>query len=247
MTAWRSIAVAAFVLAAAACSPAPVPQPSISPTRSGQASPTGGSLATASGSLTVESTEAAAALVLAMDPRFAGIGPLDPDLVGACCSWTAVPTADGWTVTIEIGWGDCPAGCIERHRWVYEVSRLGAVTLRIEEGPPLPGGGGDETGLVGIRGAARAGPICPVALPNDPACAPRPVAGATIHVIDGTGTEVAQLETDARGEFQVTIPAGRYVVRADPMEGLMRAPDPVEVEVTTGLVPVELTYDTGIR
>ena len=242
----RGLALAAASIAiVVACSNPVGPGPS-----SVGASPTPSSVASA-GTGGAETPEAAAALVLATDPRFSGIGPVDPNVIGACCSWSVAPSDDGWTVTIEIGWGDCPAGCIDRHHWVYGVTRAGAVSLLREDGPPLPAGvpppSGDQTDLVGIRGVASAGPTCPVQRPNDPNCVPRPVVGATIHVIDETGTEVALLETDATGAFSVTLPPGRYQVRADPVEGLMVAPDPIVVEVSSGLAPVDLQYDTGIR
>jgi hypothetical protein len=34
-------------------------------------------------------------------------------------------------------WGDCPAGCISRHRWILEI-KAGAATLVEESGDPLP-------------------------------------------------------------------------------------------------------------
>ena len=88
----------------------------------------------------ITSADAAAAAVIATDERFAGIKARNPNLIGGCCFWTATPTADGYDVTIEIGWGDCPAGCIDKHRWHYAVDRSAAVRLVSEEGPTLPPG-----------------------------------------------------------------------------------------------------------
>ena len=241
-----AIAAAILVVLLTGCSPAttPRPSPSANPAPSSSAAPS---------PTAISSPEAAAALVLASDPRFAGIGPKDPNLIGACCWWEASAARDGFEVGIEIGWGDCPAGCINRHDWTFSVTTAGAVTLVSEGGPPVPsgvaggGGGGDGTGVIGIRGLALAGPVCPVVRPNDPNCADRPVAGATIHVLDETGTEVALLETDRSGAFVVTLEPGRYRVVADPVEGLMHRPDPVDVEVGATLALVQLSYDTGIR
>src|SRR6185503_9466731 len=123
-------------------------------------------------------------------------------------------TDTGYAVTIEVGWGDCPSGCVNRHRWAFAVTPEGVVTLMGEQGPPVPaglpgggssgagvsagtGGGGGITIRIGIEGIALGGPSCPVVKPNDPACADRPVAGAAIHVIAADGVEVATLETDA--------------------------------------------------
>ena len=55
-----------------------------------------------------------------------------------------------YIVTVTVGWGDCPAGCIERHTWQYAVAPDGTVTLQAEDGGSVPpdawptGGGSDE-------------------------------------------------------------------------------------------------------
>ena len=67
----------------------------------------------------------AVAQVLAQDPRFAGIGPLDPDLIGQSAWYEVSPATVGWRVTVTMGWGDCQAGCISRHTWVYDVDGPG--------------------------------------------------------------------------------------------------------------------------
>lgn len=97
-----------------------------------------GSVAPSLGSTTVETPDEAAQLVIASDPRFAGIGPLDPEVIGACCFYQAQVLDDGFEVLVEMGWGDCPSGCSERHRWRYQVSNSGAIELVSEEGPSVP-------------------------------------------------------------------------------------------------------------
>jgi len=99
----------------------------------------------------------------------------------------------------------------------------------------------------GISGIAQAGPTCPVERPGDPACAPRPVAGATILIRDATGADVATIVTDAAGRFQVPLPPGFYTVVGQPLEGLMGNRGPLDVQVAEGDVTIELSYDTGIR
>jgi hypothetical protein len=99
----------------------------------------------------------------------------------------------------------------------------------------------------GISGIALAGPTCPVERPGDPACAPRPVAGATILIRDATGADVATIVTDAAGRFQVALPPGVYTVFGQPVEGLMGNPAPLDVEVAESDVTIELSYETGIR
>jgi hypothetical protein len=99
----------------------------------------------------------------------------------------------------------------------------------------------------GVSGRAFAGPVCPVERPGDPACAPRPVAGAVIVVRDAAGSEVATATTDDEGRFAVALAPGRYTIEGMPVEGLMGNPTPIDVLVGDGLSAVELFYDTGIR
>ena len=94
-----------------------------------------------------------------------------------------------------------------------------------------------------------AGPICPVErVPPDPACAPRPVAGASVAIQDAEGREVAVVTLDDTGAAVVDVPPGDYVVVAARVEGLMGVPEPTPATVVDGsTTEVALTYDTGIR
>ena len=83
--------------------------------------------------------EEAFAKVVAVDPRFAGIEPLDPEMIGQARWYDAAPIdGGGYEVLIGIGWGDCPSGCIEEHVWTYLVATDGTVTLTDEGGDPVP-------------------------------------------------------------------------------------------------------------
>jgi len=190
-------------------------------------------------------TDAAAAtrLALAQQARFAGIGPLDPNLIGQAAWYEVTETDDGWQVMIRIGWGDCPAGCINEHHWTYAVGRDGKVDLVGEEGDALP----DATG---VHGTVTAGPTCPVERdPPDPDCAARPVGGAVLVFTDADGTEVARGTSAADGTFTVELAPGSYRVTAQPVEGLMGTPAPMDVEVEAGgpMTELQVSYDTGIR
>ena len=102
----------------------------------------------------VTTPEDAVARVVAQEPRFAGITARDPDMIGQA-SWYEVAPASGvgaYVVTVRVGWGDCPSGCIEEHTWVYAVAPDGTVTLQSEKGDsmrsdalPAPGGGGGSS------------------------------------------------------------------------------------------------------
>jgi len=128
---WRHMASGvlglAFVLVLAACaaagaSPAPTVRPTPTPIAANVASP-----------------QDAAAIVIASNPVFAGTTQLNPDVIGASKWWTAAPLTDGgYQIEITVGWGDCMAGCIERHMWTYEVKRDGALRLISEQGDEVP-------------------------------------------------------------------------------------------------------------
>lgn len=99
-----------------------------------------------------------------------------------------------------------------------------------------------------VTGTALAGPVCPVETePPDPACAPRPVTGATIEALDPSGSLVASAVTDADGRFVLTLPSGDYTIVALPVDGLMGTPAPVQITLTGPMEVGVLAYDTGIR
>jgi hypothetical protein len=90
----------------------------------------------------VATPEEAAALVIAAEPRFAGTIKLTPDIIGASRWWESEPSpSGGFRISIIAGWGDCPAGCINRHTWTYDVAPGGDVTFVEESGDPIPAGG----------------------------------------------------------------------------------------------------------
>jgi hypothetical protein len=202
----------------------------------------------------VTTAEQAVARVIATEPRLTGITAHDPKAIGKG-SWFQVAPASGvgaFVVTVQLGWGDCEAGCIDEHRWTYAVRPDGSVTVVSEEGEPVPDGAWPNpaaAGRTGIAGVATAGPVCPVEqVPPDPACAPRPVAGASVVIRDASGAEAARVATAADGTFFAELRPGDYVVEPQPAEGLMGTAAPQSVSVLDGLAStVQLDYDTGIR
>jgi hypothetical protein len=202
----------------------------------------------------VTTPEAAVSRVLEAEKRLTGIAPRSPDAIGQA-AWYEVAPASGvgaFVVTVRLGWGDCPAGCIDEHVWHYAVAPDGAVSLVSETGAAVP----DDVwpsplgaGRTGIGGVATAGPVCPVEKnPPDPACAPRPVVGAVLVFRDAAGTEVARTTTAIDGTYFAELPQGFYVVVPQPAEGLMGTPGPQSVTVIEGAaVRLALVYDTGIR
>lgn len=131
-----------------------------------------------------------------------------------------------------------------RHPWPF----LAVLILLIAACGSSPGPAASVVPGTGLAITAAAGPTCPVEQPGDPACAPRPVAGATVIVRDGQGNSVATVVLDAKGTALVALPAGSYVVEPKPVEGLMGTPAAQNVTVVDGTAtPIALAYDTGIR
>lgn len=44
----------------------------------------------------------------------------------------------GWRLDYSVGWGDCPAGCIHRHHWLFRVKTDGTVRFLESRGPAVP-------------------------------------------------------------------------------------------------------------
>ncbi len=139
----------------------------------------------------IQSAADAARTVADEVPLFAGIDAKDANLIGQASWYEAVPTEAAkppvpWRVTFRVGWGDCPAGCIDEHTWTYEVGVDGSVTFVEEAGSVVPPAVFETlraaSGVTGVSGRVTAGPTCPVERPGDPACQPRPVAGAVLVV-----------------------------------------------------------------
>jgi hypothetical protein len=196
----------------------------------------------------------ALARVVEHEPRLAGIPAFDSALIGQS-SWYTVEPASGvgaFLVTARVGWGDCESGCIDEHSWTFAVAPDGTVTVMSESGPAIPPDAWPSpvgAGRTGVGGIAVAGPVCPVErVPPDPACAPRPVSGATLIVRDASGAEIARTVTGADGSFLVELSPGEYVVEPQPAEGLLGTAAAQKLVVVDGAIAqIQLDYDTGIR
>ena len=129
---------------------------------------------------TAEPRRQAVRQVLAQDPRFAGIGPTDPNLIGQSAWYEVSPAVVGWRVTVTEGVGRLPGRLHQpphlglRRRPVggrhpgrgAGRSRRGRVRRRLDGrlgwrstgSPPvaIPAEGGPW-----IAGRAVAGPVCP--------------------------------------------------------------------------------------
>ena len=148
------------------------------------ASACGTSLATPVPTTRVIQSAADAARTVADEvPLFEGIGPKDPNLIGQAAWYEATPDEAAkppvpWTVTFRVGWGDCPAGCIDEHTWTYEVGVDGSVTFASEAGSAVPPAVFETlrvtSSFTGVAGRVMAGPTCPVERPGDTELCPAP-------------------------------------------------------------------------
>jgi hypothetical protein len=202
----------------------------------------------------VTTPEGAIAAVIAREPRLTGITAFDPELIGQGTYYEVMPASGVgvFVVTVTVGWGDCQAGCISRHEWLYAVQPDGLVVLQSEGGDAVPNDawpspGGD--GRTGLLLTAVAGPVCPVeTIPPQPECAPRAVPGAVVVVRDVAGDEVLRVVLDGDGFAFVELEPGTYSLEAEAVDGLMGAPAAQSVTVVDGVAaPIALGYDTGIR
>ena len=246
----RSVAIPAllaFVVLVAACGTSAA-------TPASSASPSSAPAPTAN---IIQSAADAARAVTNEVPLFAGIEPRDANLIGQATWYEATPQEAAkppvpWRVVFRVGWGDCPAGCIDEHTWTYEVGVDGSVTFVTEAGSAVPPAVFETlraaSSFTGVAGRVTAGPTCPVERPGDTACQPRPVEGAALVVTDAGGSEVARVTTDASGLFGLSLQPGDYTLTPQPVEGLMGTAAPMPFTVVDGAPAfLDVAYDTGIR
>ncbi len=107
-----------------------------------------------------------------------------------------------------------------------------------------PGATAIPAGVGGIEGQVTIGPTCPVVMLNDP-CPDRPYQ-AIVDVLDASGKQVAQFQSDTLGHFKVALAPGAYTIQPQGA-GITRAPQQDVTVVAGRFTPVEIVYDSGIR
>jgi carboxypeptidase family protein len=70
---------------------------------------------------------------------------------------------------------------------------------------------------------------------------------AKITVLDRAGREVAAVESDAEGRFQLPLPAGAYVLRPESPGAYPRAAEQRVLVRPNDMTQVEIVYDSGMR
>ena len=248
MTIGRGLVTGAIAFVLTACAAAgPTPTPTTSPLAGGP-TPTP-SVSPSPPAAGVASAAQAAALVLESDPRYATVRPGDTNVIGQCCTYEAEDAPSGYVVTINLGWNDCPSGCINHQKTIFHVDPDGAIAIVEQSGdenPPTPSG---EGGTAAVTLHLRAGPTCPVVRnPPDPACQPRSVANADVVLKGPDGAERGRATSNADGEVVLQTPPGAYYVEPQPVQGLLGTAPAAAFSVVGGeTVDINLDYDTGIR
>jgi hypothetical protein len=99
----------------------------------------------------------------------------------------------------------------------------------------------------GVTGSVMIGPTCPV-MQNPPQAGCEPKAyQAKLRIIGSDGTVAARFATNADGTFAIPMPPGVYRIEND-ASGAMPSLSPYQLVIPPHtIVPVTLSYDSGIR
>lgn len=95
-----------------------------------------------------------------------------------------------------------------------------------------------------VTGDVLTAPVCPVERVGQE-CPPRPVSGAAVVALRGDSVR-ASARTDTSGAFSLTLPDGRYVIRATNV-GDYASTASESVVVSDNPVHITLIVDSGIR
>jgi hypothetical protein len=95
-----------------------------------------------------------------------------------------------------------------------------------------------------VTGSVLTAPVCPVERVGQE-CPPRPVSRAAVVALEGDSVRGSTL-TDTAGAFSLTLPDGRYVIRATNVGGYASTASE-SVVVSDNPVHITLTVDSGIR
>lgn len=120
----------------------------------------------------------------------------------------------------------------------YRRALLAAAAALLLSGCGIFGHSGEVSGKV------LSAPTCPVERVGEE-CPPRPVSGAEVVALDGNAIRGSTL-TDSSGAFHLTLPDGRYAIRATNVGGYASTATE-QVVISDAPVSVTLIVDSGIR
>jgi hypothetical protein len=182
--------------------------------------------------LPIDTAAEAHAAVLAIGAPFGDFVLLSDELIGAS-QYYEVKGEPGssatWIVVYTYGWGDCQAGCISRHTFVYQVDPVsGAVTFDSHQGDALPSDAPEGLLMIEALNGATGG-IVPI-IEVEPAPSGQPgsieVEPAPSGQPGSDETDWAILYEDWYNDFIATLePCAPDVDPADPMVVTCLLPD----------------------
>ena len=164
--------------------------------------------------------------VTASGAPFADFVLLDGTIIGASQFYEVKGepgSSAAWIVVYTYGWGDCQAGCISRHTFVYQVDPVtGAVTFDGQDGEALPADAPEGLRLLEARGTPGV-----VVTPATPAPTEQPIPGPTALPVPGVDdTDWAALYEEWYDSFVATLsPCAPDVDPTDPSIATCLLPD----------------------
>ena len=96
----------------------------------------------------------------------------------------------------------------------------------------------------GITGQVRIRPVRPHATIGVPNLAPYQ---AKLDVLDVSGNPVTSFETDPSGNFRISLPPGKYILRPQTSGPYPRASEQTVIVPPKSFAQVQIVYDSGIR
>ena len=96
----------------------------------------------------------------------------------------------------------------------------------------------------GISGQVQIRPVRPHATIAGPNLAPYQ---AKFDVLDASGKSVTTVESDSNGNFRLSLPPGKYVLRPQTSGPYPRASEQTVIVPSKGFTQVQVIFDSGIR
>ena len=99
----------------------------------------------------------------------------------------------------------------------------------------------------GITGYVTQGPTCPGPVRiGDTECQDKPYQ-ATVNVLDTTGNQVVQFQTDVNGYFKIPLAPGEYILHPVSSALFPRAAEQTVIVEPYQYIQLSIMYDTGMR
>ncbi len=120
------------------------------------------------------------------------------------------------------------------------IFSLTACTSGISVSPP-------SADTSGIEGYITQGPICPGPVRiGDTQCQDKPYQ-AMISVLNASGKQLLQFQTDANGYFKIPLSPGEYILHPESATPFPHAGEQTVLVMPDQYAQVSIVYDTGMR